>query len=63
MKTPGLSIGMSRKDMRNIKEPSALGAISRWKRIALTLFVCWIISVAIYMTVVIIIDNTIGFKD
>lgn len=63
LKKPGMSLFMSRQDIAAIKNPQTREAIKKWKRLIRKLFLIWIITAILTITISIIISRTIGFTE
>lgn len=63
IKTQGLRVFITKKEIDEIKDPNLTAAISTWRRIIKRLFLFWVTSGFIYILISIIIDHTIGFRN
>jgi hypothetical protein len=63
MRTKGISLFMTKKEIKEIKDPAALNAIAAWKATAKRTFVIWVLICSLVMICAIVINATIGFKE
>jgi hypothetical protein len=63
MKSKGISPFMTRKDLREIKDPEIIEALNKWKSKSRQLFLIWVITSFSFLILSMIIDKTIGFTE
>lgn len=63
MKVKGLSIFMTKKEIKSISDPAVLEAIGKCKRKTRKLSLIWGVIVFIFFILSVIVNKTIGFKN